>query len=313
MNISSVSYSSDKSLARCERQWTYKYQEGLRPKVKGAGLFFGDFMHKILRGHYLGEDWKKIFAKLKKKLWTPLFDEEKEFYGEDFPDRVHDLAEHYFDYYAKTDAKWKIIKCEEKISLPTKFGFPVTFIADLIVQDGKWKLLVETKNNKKIPDASMRLFNVQPHSYSFLLKRIGIKIDQIVWNYLRTEPVSAPKILQSGALSSREINTDQRTVRRVLQENKLNEADHKELLDSLPVTLSLERHTSTPNLKVGQLFVRDWIDRARRMQNVTRATRNFNKNCSFDCDFYNLCTSDMENKVDRNLIIKRDFVKRGEE
>lgn len=313
MDIFSVSYSSDKSLSRCEQQWAYKYQEGLKPKIKGTPLFMGDWIHRLLKAHYLKEGWEKAFIKLKKKLWTPLFDEEKEYYGEDFPDRVKGLISHYVETYAKQDAKWKIIKVEEKVSLPTKFGFPVNFIVDLIVQDGKWKLLVETKTHKNIPDAKVRIFNVQPHSYCFLLKKVGLHVDQIVWNYLKTEPITAPQVKQDGQLSSRQIDTDKRTVRQVLKDNDLKEKDYKELLDSLPETKALERHTSTPNFKIGELFVRDWIDRARRMQKIIRPTRRFVKDCGWDCDFYNLCMSDMEGKRDRNLIIKRDFTKRGEE
>jgi len=315
MNIFSVSYSSDKCLSRCEQQWFYKYQEGLRPKTKDIGLYKGDWLHKLLKVHHLGGDWKKAFIALKRKLWTPLFDEEKEFYGEDFLPQVRDLMEHYAEHWAEQNSKWKPILIEEKISIPTKFGFPVNFIVDMVAQTGKYKLLVETKTGKNIPDAKVRIFNVQPHSYCYLLQRKGIKIDQIVWDYIKTEMIAAPQVRQDGRLSERQIDTDRRTVLKVLKENKIPEADYKGLLDSLPKTKTLERHISTPNLKIGELFVRDWIERARRVQKISRPTRNFNKNCSFDCDFYKhpLCLLDMEGKQDRNLFIKQHFVKRGDE
>jgi PD-(D/E)XK nuclease superfamily len=313
MDIYSVSYSSDKSLSRCEQQYSYKYQEGLRPKRKASPLFRGDWIHEIFKAHYRGEDWSKKFNQLIKEKWDPLFDEEKEYYGEDFPQSVRELIELHMEFYSKLDKKWKIVKCEEKISVPTKFGFPINFIVDLIVKEGKYNILVERKSHKKIPDAKVRLFNVQPHSYCYLLQKTqGIKIDQILWDYLRTEPVTAPQVKKNGELSERSIDTDQMTVRKVLKAHKIPEKQYSDLLKSLPKSISLERYRATPNIKVGEVFVRDWIERVLRFKNHKRITRRFVKDCGWDCDFYELCMLDMEKKRDRGIYIKKHFNKRGE-
>lgn len=314
MVIYSISYSSDKTLSRCEQQFTYKYTEGLKPKRKALALFKGDWLHEIFKAHYQGEGWVRKFNQLVKERWDPLFDEEKEYYGEDFPESVKELVGLHMEFYEKLDKKWKIVRCEEKMSVPTKFGFPINFIIDLIVKEGKYTILVERKSHKNIPDARVRLFNVQPHSYCYLLQKAqGIKIDQILWDYLKTEPVTAPKVNKDGTLSSRQIETDQLTVRKVLKAHNIPEKDYKDLLKSLPKSLSLERYRATPNLKVGEIFIRDWVERRMRFEKRKRITRRFVKDCGWDCDFYELCMMDMEGKRDRNIYIKKHFDKRGED
>ena len=265
LKVHSCSYSSDKKLSRCEQQFSYRYDQGLKPKIKKVQLFKGSLVHEILRAYYLGKDWKEEFNSWKEKTWVPMFDEEKQYYGDSFPDEVYDLLLHYTTYWAETDKDWKIILVERKFSLPTKFGFPVTWISDLIIRDGKWMTLVETKTAKKLPESEERILAPQVHAYCYLLRKVGININRILWNYLRTEPVPEPQILQSGLLSQRKINTDQRTYWRAVKKAGLDKyPEYMEIAKSLPKTVFLLRVPNAPDFKVGELFVRDWIERHRR-------------------------------------------------
>lgn len=331
MIVKSCSFSSDKKLARCEQQFDYRYGQQLKPKIKKLGLYKGDWIHQLLQAHYTHGiptrriktrhemtrgGWKQKFDELKKKLWDPLFDEEKEGYGLDFLDTVRDLLEHYVDHWSEWDKDWELLHIEQRYEMITKLGFPVRWQADLIVRDKRENsnILVETKAKKAIPDSSERVLQPQVHAYAFLLGKKGIKIDSILWNYIRTTPIPRPQIKKDGNLSERKINTDRRSYSKSLQEAGITADTSSEWLaiqtklESLPETLSLERIKNTPNLKLGERFVRDWVERHRRALAIKRPLLSYNRNCAFDCDYYELCLADMTGKVDRNLIIKKNFV-----
>lgn len=312
MKVTGVSYSSDKKLARCEQQYSYRYDQQLRRKVKKLGLFRGDWLHELLQAYREKKDWKKRWRELKKERWDKLFDEEKENYGPDFPQGVYDLMEHYVEYWGERDKDLKVVQIEKSYELMTKFGWPVRWKSDYIVKDGKVVVLFENKNKKKIPESNERILAPQVHAYCFLLSKVGIKIDRIVWDYMRTEPVPRPKILKDGSLSTRKIQTDQRSYLAAMKEAGIHLESEEDIiglenhLKGLPETLSLLRVTNTPNLKVGELFVRDWIDRARRAEKIKRPTRNWNSSCRWDCDYKDLCQIDMLGKS-RDLEIKKNF------
>jgi len=315
MRVTSCSFSSDKRLSRCEQQYSYRADQRLKPRLKGKGLYMGDWIHELLQAYRLKKDWKKRFQEFKKEKWDKLFDEEKEKYEEDglTPELVYALFEHYVDHWSEQDKHCKVIQVEKSYELMTKYGFPVRWKSDYIVQDGRAVVLFENKNKKEIPDSSERILSPQVHAYCYLLSKVGIKVNRITWDYIRTEPVPSPQILKSGELSKRKINTDQRTYLKALKEAKIHPKGDEVIglqnyLETLPETLSLARVTNAPNLKVGEQFVRDWIERHRRAQLIKRPLRTWTRSCSWDCDYYTLCSADMLGNVDRNMIIKKDFI-----
>lgn len=337
MIIRSISYSSDKKLSRCEMQFNYRYGEGLAAKVKKIGLYRGDWIHQLLQAYYLkranqGKGWQDKLKELREKSWKPLFDEEKEEYGLDFPDTIEELLEHYTEHWSGWDKNWEILHVEKRFELMTKLGYPLRWQADLIVKETEtvsnvrrirghgntFTLLVETKAKKAIPDSSERILQPQTHSYCYLLGKVGIPIQSILWNYIRTEPVPRPKINKDGSLSIRKIDTDRRGYMKSLQEAGITAESATDWqgienhIQSLPETLSLERITNTVNLKLGEKFVRDWVERHRRALGIKRPLRAWGRNCKWDCDYYKLCQVDMVEKTDRNLVILKDFTRREE-
>jgi hypothetical protein len=321
VNVTGISYSSDKKLVRCEQSYHYRYDEKLKPRIKSKGLYMGDVLHRLLEAHRLKKDWKKVFNKFKKEEWNKLFEEERERYAEkDFtPAIVLDLMSHYVDHWASQDSLVEPLYIEKGFELMVKLDeairVPIRFKSDFISKTGKEIILWENKNKKKIPEPDERILSPQPHAYCYLLSKLPkpIIITKIIWDYIRTTPVPAPQILKDGSLSKREINTDQRSYLRALKEAKIHPKGDEVIglenhLKTLPETLTLARVTNTPNLRVGESFVRDWIDRARRARGIKRPTRNWDRSCSRMCDYQNLCMADLLGKPDRNTIIKKDFV-----
>lgn len=321
MRVTGVSFSSDKKLARCEKQYSYRYDERLKKRIKSKGLYTGDWLHQLYEHYYRQlkakkkPNWESKFKEIKAQLWDKLFDEEKEQYEEDgfTPQLAHDLMDHYVEHWGPTDSEWTIIMIEEAFEMMTKFGFPVRWKSDLVFKDGKYTCLLETKNLKELPDPKDRILAPQVHGYCWLLFKKGIKIDRIVWNYIRTTPVPRPKVLKNGSLSERKINTDRRSYLLSLKEAGIHPKGEEIIgvqnyLKTLPETLSLQRITNSVNLKIGEMFVREWVERARRAQTITHPLRTWSKDCQWMCDYKLLCEADMIGKVDRNTIIKKDFI-----
>jgi hypothetical protein len=327
MKVNGVSFSSDRKLARCEMMYHYVYEEKLQLKRKKIGLFRGDLGHQLIQAHYTrpGPGWRAKFDELLTTRWDPLFDEEKEEYGLDFMQDLYELIDHYEHHWSDDDQNWRVIHVEKEFELMSKLGWPVRWKSDLIVEDSRKvstvrrirgheqirRILVEHKLKKAIPEAEERILQPQVHSYAYLLGKIGLPIDTILWDYIRTEPVPRPKINKDGRLSVRKINTDQRgLMRSIIQAGYSSqeiEQHFREDLNRLPETLSLERVQNSVNLKIGEQFVRDWVERAKRAQAITRPLRNWNRNCKFDCDFYTLCQADMRGDTDRNLVIIKSY------
>lgn len=322
MRVSGISYSSDKKLSHCEMQYSYRYDQKLKPRVKKKGLFTGGWMHDLQEEYYrwlqsghraaIAFGAKGILLKKYKQLkaenWDKLFDEEKEMFEEKgfTPKVAWDLMTHYIEHYYPIEKDWEILYVEESFELPTKFGFPIRWKADLIYRDQGRVCLLETKNKEKMPDSNERIAAPQPHAYAFLSNRIGIKIDRIVWNYVRTSPIPRPQILKRGGLSTRKIETDKRSYLVSCEEAGIK--PNQSFLESLPDTLSLMRVTNVANLKLGELFVRDWVERAKRAQKITRPTRNWTRDCKWSCDYTDLCLADMMGKTDREHEIRKNFV-----
>lgn len=330
MRVSGVSFSSDRKLSRCEQQYFYAYEEKLQKRVKSKGLYKGDWGHILLEEHYRTGKWREMLQRLITERWDKLFDEEKEEYGTQWPWELQALMEHYTEYWAQEDGQWTVLHLEKEFELMTKLGFPVRWKADLVVSqkipssnirvikshNQTRNILIETKFKKAIPTSEERILQPQVHSYAYLLGKVGVPIHSIRWNYIKTEPVTRPQINKDGSVSVRKINTDRRSYLKAFNEaiikpfNLESEEgliDYNNYVNSLPETLSLERVTNTPNFKLGENFVKDWVERARRAMNIKRPLRSWNRNCKFDCDFYQLCQVDMLGKVDRNLVILKDY------
>jgi hypothetical protein len=150
--VPSISFSSDKKLARCEQQHYYRYTEKLKRKVKSEGLFRGDVMHQMIEAFRRDQDWEKTFKVWKKKVWGSLFDEQKEDYGLDFCDVIYDLMGHWVDHWSGEHKKWKYLYIEQDFQIMTKLGIPIRWKGTLIAQEGKFTLLLENKNKKTNSD-----------------------------------------------------------------------------------------------------------------------------------------------------------------
>lgn len=317
MIVRSVSYSSDKTAARCDMRYKYRYEERLKKRVKKIGLYRGDWIHQLLEHYRKTGKWKSKFKEIKATMWDKLFDEEKEEYGEDFPMSVVELFSHYVEYWGSEDQNYEVVSVEQECELVTSHGFPIRWKMDAVMRDkdNGHLVLFENKNKKTIPESEERILQTQPHTYAYLYERLtGDRIHKIVWDYIRTSPVPRPQILKSGGLSIRKINTDQRGYLMSLKEAGIHPNDSEEYqaiqahLDTLPPTLSLERVVNVTNYQIGRRFANEWLARGLRLQQIKKPLLTYTKDCKWDCDYYNLCQSEMRGGKDRDLIIKKDFL-----
>jgi hypothetical protein len=317
MIVRSVSYSSDRTAARCDMMYHYRYEERLKKRVKKIGLYRGDWIHQLLEHYRKTGKWKSKFKAIKAEMWDKLFDEEKEEYGLDFPMSVVELFSHYVEYWSPEDSNYEVVSVEQECELDTNHGFPIRWKMDAIMRDRQTGHLVlfENKNKKTIPESEERILQPQPHTYAYLYEKLtGNRIHKIIWDYIRTSPVPRPQVLKSGGLSVRKINTDQRGYTLSLKEAGIQANDGEEWqaiqahIESLPETLALERVSNVVNPKIGRRFANEWIARGLRLQGIKTPLLTYTKDCKWGCDYYNLCQSEMRGGHDRDLIIKKDFL-----
>ena len=94
--------------------------------------------------------------------------------------------------------------------------------------------LCETKTGRKIPQEDLRIWDLQTVLYVWALRKLGNKIDGIVWDYIRTKPPTVPLLLKSGELSQRaDIDTDYGTYMKAITDNELSPDNYKAILESL--------------------------------------------------------------------------------
>ena len=88
-----ITNSHVKSFNRCRRQYWYKFDQLLVPKVTALPLKRGSWLHELLEAHYTGYGWEKKNDELGAEFYR-LFDEEREMYG-DLPTICGHIMESY--------------------------------------------------------------------------------------------------------------------------------------------------------------------------------------------------------------------------
>jgi hypothetical protein len=192
----------------------------------------GSIIHKITQTIAEGGNWRKILEEVKKE-YNKMFDEEKEFYG-NLPEEIESIMMGYEEQYK--EEKFKYLMIEETLSgVPLTKHTQLKLRPDKIVIDKQGlRFLWETKSGRKIPPEEFRLWDLQTIIYVWGARQIGMKLDGILWDYIRTKPPAIPKLLKDGGLSKRQdIDTTTRTYLKAIKDNKLEVKDYQDILDKL--------------------------------------------------------------------------------
>lgn len=306
-----LSHSELKAFRRCKRQYFYKVVQGLEIRLQDPKLKFGSWFHDILRGHYAGDNWKKVHDK-KLKAFNELTIEERNYYG-DLPELAERMMISYLWRYKEQEEEWEVLFNEERFEIHWSEDMDVfSFKPDLIVRDHstpeKDVWVVDHKTVRSLPSAEWRMEDLQSTLYPWALRegRTDLPVKGFIFNYIRRKAPTVPSINQDGSISKRRIDTDFPTMARFLleyyEEESVNDlpGKWKKRLANLKVEDNFFKRTKI--VKDQALIDRQieefsytaqeievWHEMADEQPEMDPWTRTLIPSCEWDCEYQPLC------------------------
>ena len=319
-----VSVSKLKTWKTCQQKWSYKYVQNLRPKAKSRPLTLGGLVHKCLEAHDMGEDWVQIIRDYNTNEYSKLFLEEKAELG-DIPQDTLRLCRAYFNNYSEIDKHFEVLACEVGfiIRVPGS-NVVIEGIIDKVARNkttGKvWG--IEHKTAKKgIPTETYRATDIQTTVYEWALAvmapELGFEpkdLGGIMFDYLKTKPLSIPKLLKNGTMSKAKIDTDKWTYIEALKKAGLDPADYADFIATLDTEKLFRRIPLAKSKTMVKLIMTDFLNGVNQMVEYSdKPTRNLAWTCDVPkCEFRQLCMAELQG-LDTKGIIEMSFEKREEE
>lgn len=333
-----VSLSAYQTWQTCQQKYNYRYVKRIRPIVKNSAPQRGTVIHEYMDvfysalkdgrtvddAHELGiqklESHKLEFelaASVSRLADQP---EEAEEYAQMLVQCV-DLAERYLNMHGRVDAeRYDILLVEERLRVMTAPDILSTGIVDLVLRDrihGRVAML-EHKTTKTVPRASVRLRDFQTLLYAEKLRAThGVEIDSVLWNYVRTEPPTIPRVLKNGKMSTAaNIDSTWDVYEKALLAAGLDPADYADMRASLTPR---ERTVYFPRYEhvivaSSDVLLFDYVQTSTTMRRAVwewRAgksvpSRSLARSCDW-CEFYKLCEAEVMGG-DADDLIKRFFI-----
>lgn len=275
-------------------------------------------MHEMLEAYANGDDAFKPWRKAEKEQGEQLRRHQEE-YG-NLLDDTRIIMTEYFDYYK--DGK-DVLTFIRKKGKAAEYTFEVE-ITDGIVAKGKidgiaqtpnkFKWLVEHKTGMRHWSDDHRWRNVQSGVYIRIIQMLGLaEVEGTCWDFIRSKPPAAPKVLKSGKMSQRGIDTLPTKVREVLKQHKL---DVKKFPTMMKSAMSNRRtyfeRVFTPIKRATMDIVwGDFVKTAREIADVShkRSEKDFvrtvDRHCDW-CEFESLCRARMQG-LDFDFVKKREY------
>lgn len=300
-----ISPSKLKTRRMCDKKGDYKYNQKLRRKTKAAPLYRGSLIHRCLEEHYKGNDYRMPFQEAedlidKEVKAAKIFAEEATMYRE-IIEECKRIMRGYVVTWKSNDSKWIIHKTE----LAATVVIPGTNIAvvvriDGIIEDemGIWAL--EHKTHKNLPDEEYRMLDVQSAIYCWalpiILPQLGLdpkRFMGLIFNYIRTKPPTKPELLKNGTLSKRKIDTDRATIIMACKEYGLDPHDYADMIKAADGRSYFDRHRLSKSPELIKNVLKDAIATATMFTAMTHFARNPGLQCSWGCEYKELCMAEM--------------------
>lgn len=316
-----VSNSKLNTFRRCEKQYEFKYVMKLQPKAKSVQLERGTWLHELLMVDADGEDWKERHKELTVAFYN-LFEEQREELG-DLPRECARIMFSYKRHY-KDDAKRFVVvdtELDEVITLPS--GLRINIIIDKIVEDkfngGLW--LVDYKTRKSFEDVENMMIDPQLTMYYGGAEIMGYSpLNGGMYDELRTKAPAIPNLNKDGSLSRRkDIDTDVFTYMSAIRRNSLDPNDYAEILALIARRQAGKffRRTTIPQ---DPPVIRTTLREAGMTANeIIRSEANgtfprtFDKSCRWQCDFKDLCITQLYGGNIKPIIKSKFMVRRRDE
>lgn len=318
-----ASHTMIETAKRCPKKAEYRYVRGYKPLVKGVKLERGTWIHELLAEFYRdamkhgGPREAGLVAvrekhdQLVEEKWKPLFDEEKESFGFDFPDECLWITQRYVEKWLKQDRQQiaKVLFVERLIPVKIpELPIPLQFKCDLIYLNKLgMAVIVDHKVTGSIPDEEDRMLDSQGPRYVLglteFLRQRGVlhKVKGVimVYDYIRDRTPAIPTLNKNGTMSKANIDTEWDVYRQALLDNDLDPNDYQDMLDKIA-------RTSKPFFDRWVVPISDYriqAERAELMADTERGLleqrkvypRNLDRlRCRWDCEYKDLCLVELQ-------------------
>lgn len=313
-NIFQVSQSKVQCWRDCRYKYYLRYVEGLRKKFKARPLRFGGFIHTMLDADFNGLN---PFKALKQEVvgQGKLFAAERE-EVEETEQTARIIMRDYFEYwedakpaqsFTPTERKGK--NAEHEVLLDLTDGIKVIMKLDgLGVTGDKRRVLLENKTFKQLPSDDHRWRNLQSNIYKWGTDQLGIKLDGMMWNYIRSKVPSVPQTLKDGGVSKKRLDTLPAALKEHFGKEKIPE---KLLADSTANRKNyfIRTFTAFRTQTVKSVF-EDFVETAKEMRaghGVAKA-KTIGRHCEW-CDMEPICRAELTG-LDTKFIKKKEYTNR---
>ena len=334
-----ISNSDIRMFKRCRRRWEYlsKLRKGLKIKRIDTKLSLGVGIHVALSAYYShynkGEHSLEVllssfagwYTKEKARLEElEVFEEQKSEMFELY-EFGKEILTGYASWAAKYDSKdfTKVLYNEERIDIPIRNPNgkrtcgTYSFKADLIVEDKDGFLWLT--DHKTIATANIPSLELDEQAVSYLYgaqKKLKIKIEGVIFNFLIKKLPSVPESLKNGELSKKKIATTYDVYLDAIKKHyNFEEKEEKEKIEILlPYKEILEELQNQEN----PFFKREKVYKSqseieeigRRLYYEYKEMRNPKINifpnptrdCSWDCGLRTLCIVENDDGDVKSLI-----------
>ena len=198
-------------------------------------LKFGGFLHRLLAADKGTEPVEVVFQDAQNE-YDKMFPEEREYYG-NLPSDLRTVFDGYKKFYEVEDLYFRYTMIEAELGpVPLTEYTSLTIRPDKVAEDirNDKTFLFESKTGRSIPSEDYRLWDMQTFLYIWGMRELGLKINGIIWDHIRSKVPTVPRLLKNGALSeAKNIDTTYDTYYRAIVENGLDPEAYSEYLGTL--------------------------------------------------------------------------------
>ncbi len=335
----SISLSSATQYLACQQAYYYAYVRRLTRRDRSTAPELGTFLHLYLENYYrnLMQDCEEgrfpnpqeaheraiISMQVRSKELQGYYQAALAAGAEDLarelaeiPSKAQRIANRYFVTRGYSDAQqYKVLIVEERLRVKLTPTILSTSVIDLVMQDVSTGevYLCEHKSTQNVPDSERRIRDLQTLLYAKVLEATKkVKVDGILWNYLRTKEPTVPELLKAGGLTTRkDIDTDFDTYSEAITRANLDPSNYSDILERLEDkagTVFFPRFTYPvivdPFVVLSNYFATAKEIEAKRKEweeGVSRPIRNLGTGCQF-CDFKQLTMAALTSGDEEDVI-----------
>jgi len=308
-----ISNARIKAWRQCKCLHYYRYIMNLEKRRPPKPLIMGKIIHSLKEAIIEGIPLRKALEPYKEE-YGKMFIEEREEYGDIIKD-AYEIMLNYKRYYSEDNLKYLEIdgsKSEHNFKLSLTPELEVEIVVDAIAEDEEGRRwLTETKSFKRLPQEEVRLTDLQTTLYWEMLRREGMRLDGVMWDYIRSKPPQIPEETKKGELSRRKIDTLYEVYLAEIEERGLNPEDYQEILEDLKgrEDTFFRRIYLPPSERLVGPLIKDFIESGYEIYYLGDSKiRTPSWNCP-RCAFYQLCQAELQD-LDVDYILKKEYKER---